>query len=113
MGCNPLWFDTFILKMEARGDCLKNVKSHNPYISIHKILRYEINTAVDKTSFDKLLNRDIRTASEHIDSVVQSRYLAGTVTYPNYIHEEIKSRCISGSAWYNSIQILPVCYLKA
>jgi hypothetical protein len=43
-------------------------------------------------------NQDIRTANESFENVATFKYLGTNLTNQNDIHDEIKSRLISGNA---------------
>jgi hypothetical protein len=51
-------------------------------------------------------DHDIRIASRPFESVMQLKYLLGTVTNQNLIQKEIKRRLNLGNACYNSVQNL-------
>jgi hypothetical protein len=49
-------------------------------------------------------NHDIKTANRAFENVSQFTYLGTTVTYQNFILEQIKRRLNSGNAYYHSVQ---------
>jgi hypothetical protein len=57
-------------------------------------------------------NHNIKIADRYFENVARFRYLGMTVTNKYLIHEEIKSRLNSDSAFHHSVQKLLVCCLK-
>jgi len=59
-------------------------------------------------------NENIRIANEWFENTTKYQYLWTTLTNQNDFHEEMKSRLISGNAYYYSVQSLlsPVSYQK-
>jgi hypothetical protein len=51
-------------------------------------------------------NREITIGNRSFENVSQFKYLGTTVTYQNFIQEEIKRRLNSGNACYHSVQNL-------
>ena len=49
-------------------------------------------------------SHNIKTDNSSIERVEQFRYLGTTLTYQNYIQEEIKSRLKPGNACHHSVQ---------
>jgi hypothetical protein len=49
-------------------------------------------------------NQNIRIANELFENATKFKYLGTTLTNQNDIHDEIKSRLISGNACYYSVQ---------
>jgi flagellar hook protein FlgE len=56
-------------------------------------------------------NQNIRTAKESFESVAKFKHLGMTLTNQNDIHDEIKSRLVSGNACYHSVQNLSSSHL--
>jgi ribosomal protein S2 len=51
-------------------------------------------------------NQNIRKTNESFENVTTFKYLGGTLTNQNDIHDEIKSRLKSGNAFYQTDQNL-------
>ena len=51
-------------------------------------------------------NNKMKTDNNSFEMVEEFKYLGTTITNPNSIHEEIKSRLKSGNACYHSVQNL-------
>jgi hypothetical protein len=60
----------------------------------------------DVSSPESRANLYIKVANKCFENVAKFRYLGTTVTNQNLIHEEIKSRSISGNACYYSFENL-------
>jgi UDP-2,3-diacylglucosamine pyrophosphatase LpxH len=58
-------------------------------------------------------NQNTRRSNESFENVAKFRYLETLLTNQNDIHDEIKSRINSGSAYYYSVQnLLFPCHIK-